>query len=63
MPHLVLQSFVGKGIGRELIAEEAADDFLSENDRVECHGGALGGNAGLEPAVTQRTSTCLPALG
>ena len=32
-----MQPLIGKRIGRELVAQEAADDLLGEDDRVQGH--------------------------
>lgn len=37
-PHLRVQPLVGEGVRRELIAQEASDDFLGEDDGVQGHG-------------------------
>ena len=40
--YLRVQSFVGERIGRQLVAKEAPNDFLSENNRIQRHGGPRG---------------------
>jgi len=38
LAHLLAKAIVSKGVRRELVSEEALDDVLGEDDRIEGHG-------------------------